>query len=657
MHSVRDRRCNAFRVTILSVPVILFLADGSAFAVPALPPADDLSIVPLFDGRRSELLNTWGGAWGLGNMREIGLQGPAAPGGPRSLYAELGPVKPGEIRYLQCFASGFGRDQRYCQTRDLTRYQRLWFSLRNMTPAAMRGRLQLKDYRDSAEHQATYRFELPPNGVRLATGVALPPGDGHWTLAGQPDLSRILTIDVVFEPREALASGRVCFDGLALVEPGGPADIATSPLTALVERLTHRQWDALWAARSRTSGMIPNTSYQASDGALNTTASVLWMLPAATRRHWVAPEAADQYVSLLVATLDHLLDRARYLPPRFVDWVTLQPSLWPEESSVDAAFLALALHQYKSLPSTSARLRTAINRVENRFDFAAFACPRGWRMAYRYAAPACKAGFVACVYDGYTNEGNLISLAAHLSRRHHVAIETYWNTSVHRVHAALAGNGAAPVVHSCREFRAPFAQALWNLFVDVRQRGIDSYPDASLATNPWQNFVGYEQEALGRLAAEGRRYLAQPDAGNDGTLTHYQPFSLYDSFGQSDLFMPWSASFCLLAGADGSGEAMRFLLRHHLHGAFGMADSARWTTGQPEPYAITARQDLWNTGLATMALLEWLDGPARLSRSFAGLPEVSAALDHVFPSRVGKKYIAVSEGRKTSYRRTTATLP
>ena len=47
---------------------------------------------------------------------------------------------------------------------------------------------------------------------------------------------------------------------------------------------------------------------------------------------------------------------------------------------------------------------------------------------------------------------------------------------------------------------------------------------------------------------------------------------------------------------------------------------------------MTARNDFWNTGLATMALLEWLDGPARLSTSFAALPEVRAALDQVFPA-------------------------
>jgi hypothetical protein len=239
---------------------------------------------------------------------------------------------------------------------------------------------------------------------------------------------------------------------------------------------------------------------------------------------------------------------------------------------------------------------------------------------------------VRCVYDGYTNEGNLTSLAAQLVPGRRVPIETHWNTSTKRVRMQLAGLRHAPMVHQLKEFRAPFTQALWNLFVDVRQRGVDIYPDRGLAVNPWQNFVGYEQDVMGKLAAEGRPYLIQPDAGDDGTLTCYRQFSVCDDFGQSDLFMPWSAAMALLADADRSEQSLRFLLQHRLYGPCGLTDSAKWTTGAPEPYAVTSRNDFWNTGLATMALLEWLDGPARLSTSFAALPEVRAALDRVFPA-------------------------
>jgi hypothetical protein len=313
-----------------------------------------------------------------------------------------------------------------------------------------------------------------------------------------------------------------------------------------------------------------------------------------------------------------------------VDWVTLKPSLLPEESSVDAAFLALALHQYRSLGATPAELCREIGRVQDRLDFAAFARPDGWRMAYRYATRSRPAGFVAGTYDGYTNEANIISLAAHLTGRQRIPIEAHWNSNTHRLRTHLAGLERSPVVHAEKEFRAPFTQALLNLFVDVRARGIDIYPDDGLATNPWQNFVLYEQSVMARLAMLGRTGLVQPDAGDDGTLANYQQFSLYEDFGQNDLFMPWSAGFPLLAGAPGADVALRFLLQHGLHGPLGLADAAHWKTGQPEPSRVTARHDFWNTALATMALLEWLDGDRRLSKSFASLPEVRSALDRVF---------------------------
>jgi hypothetical protein len=240
---------------------------------------------------------------------------------------------------------------------------------------------------------------------------------------------------------------------------------------------------------------------------------------------------------------------------------------------------------------------------------------------------------VPCVYDGYTNEGNVISLAAHLATKRHVPLEAHWNTDTKRVrgHVAMKGdNEGAPVVHSFSEFRAPFTQALLNLFVDVRLRGIDHYPDDRLAVNPWQNFVCYEQQVMARLAELQRPYLVQPDAGDDGSLTNYQQFSMYNNFGEGDLFMPWSAAFALMAHVDGSEEAVRYLLRHNLHDPLGMADSAKWATGAAEPYAVTARHDYWNTALGTMALLEWLDGDTSASRQFASLREVQDGLDKVF---------------------------
>jgi hypothetical protein len=621
-------RSGASAFTILTLLVCTALACNQRLAS---ADAADLGLVSLYDGRRSDRLNTWGGAWRVGGAQNASLRFGSEPSsGKYTVSLDMGPAKAGEERYLQCFASGFGPSREYYQTRDLTPFARLEFRLQNTTHVPWQGWIQLKDYRDSLQHSAGYPFQL--SGTSDWTGISVPLAaiGAPWQLSGQPDLTRILTIDFRFVPQAPLASGQINLTDVAFSERGNPLDIDTSSLPSLVERLACRQWHALWAARNQDHGMIPNNSYQSTDAGLNTTAAVLWMLPAATRRHWVEQSEADSYVALLVHTINRLLDRAKYLPPRNVDWVTLQPSLLPEESVVDAAFLELAFHRYRSLPSTSPRLRKAIADTQNRFDFASFACPAGWRMAYRYSTRHQPAGFTCCTYDGYTNESNLTSLAAHLSEGHAVSIERNWNSSRNRLRAELIGPGLGPIVHSFQEFRAPFAQALWNLFVDVRQRGVDIYPTGDMAVNPWQNFVCYEQNVMDRLAQAGRPYLVQPDAGDDGTLNCYRQFSIYDHFGQGDLFMPWSAAFPLLAGTQRAEASLRFLLRHQLHDPFGLADSAKWATGAAEPYSITARHDLWNTSLATMAFLEWLDQQASASRSFAALPDVRGALDRVF---------------------------
>lgn len=596
----------------------------------ALDDSNNLSAVVLFNGRQSELLNTWGGAWGKGNAQSISLQDNNLPTGRRALYVDLGQVNANESRYIQCLSSGFGKSKSYYQTRDLARYGQIKFAIKNSSQTALNGCLKLKDYRDTDDHRASYRFEISANKEWNYFDIPLDFKDEGWTIVGQPDISRILSIDFIFNSTTPITSAKLLLDNLVLIEHGGPIDIENATLPDIVERLARRQWDALWASRNQSHGTIPTNSYQSADAGLNSTAAVLWMLPAATRRHWVEQSEADRHVSKLIDTINQLLDHSKYLPPRYFDIITLQPSLWPEESSVDSAFLALALHQYKSLPSTPKQLREAIDRTENRLDFASFSSPKGWRMSYLYATSSTQAEFMPNAYDGYTNESELISLAAHLNRNHHVPIEKHWSTSANRVRVSLDNQVSAPIVHRMSDFRAPFVQALWNLFVDVRQRGVAAYTDETLAVNPWQNFVCYEKNVLYKLAALGRSNMVQPDAGDDGTLTCYQQFSVYDDFGQKDLFMPWSCSFTLLAGEDDKGNILRFLLRHNLHGTLGLADSAKWATGQPDPYAISARHDFWNVSLSTMALLEWLDGPSRLSKSFADLPEVRSALDRVF---------------------------
>ena len=504
-------------------------------------------------------------------------------------------------------SSGFGPTRDYCQTRDLTPYARLDFRVLNATHAAISGFLQLKDYRDSLQHRAVYPFHLSAGDGWSEVSVPLAPGGPGWQVFGQPDLSRVLTVDFRFAPQAGVSSGRIFLTDVSLTERA--LRWISTPVHCRCWRNGSRGGSgaALWAARSPAHGLIPNNSYQSTNAGLNTTAAMLWMLPAAARLHWVPRQEADDYVAELTSTIGRLLDRAKYLPPRNVDWVTLQPSLLPEESVVDAAFLALALHQYKSQPSTPPALRAAIDRTQSRFNFAPFACPAGcaWPIATRGLAvrrdsrPAPTTGIPTKRTSFRWRRGTRPGRG--------VPIEAHWNSSTHRVRAGLDGATTGPLVHSMCEYRAPFAQALWNLFVNVRQRSADCYPDHRLAGNPWQNFVCYEQEVMVRLAQAGRPYLVQPDAGDDGSLTCYRQFSIYDDFGRRDLFMPWSAAFPLLAGADRSEATLRFLLRHGLHDPFGLADSANWATG--------ARRAVCSYSAARFLEHEPLhDGVARVSR-------------------------------------------
>jgi hypothetical protein len=211
-----------------------------------------------------------------------------------------------------------------------------------------------------------------------------------------------------------------------------------------------------------------------------------------------------------------------------------------------------------------------------------------------------------------------------------VPLESRWNSDVNRARAFLVNPDDAHLVHSLSQFRAPFEQALLNLFVDTSDRGVDNYPNRGLATNPWQNFVRYERETAAKLEALGRTGLFQADAGNGGS-SGYEQYSLYNNFGQGDLFMPWSVALALLAGADGAEEALRMMAGNDLlSGPLGLADSARWTTGAAGPTNIPALQDNWNVVLSTMALLEYLEAETSASRRFADVASVDAALDGVF---------------------------
>jgi hypothetical protein len=285
----------------------------------------------------------------------------------------------------------------------------------------------------------------------------------------------------------------------------------------------------------------------------------------------------------------------------------------------------LALHHYKSQPTTAALLAASIDAVQNRFALDAFANSNGFRLAYFPGS-----GFTPGTYDGYTNEGKVISLAAEVSDDHHVPLETRWNADTHRSRVFLVNPDDAHLAHSQSQFRAPFEQALLNLFVDTSERGVDNYPNRALATNPWQNFVRYERETAAKLQQLGRAGLFQADAGYGGS-SGYEQYSLYNNFGQPDLLMPWSVTLALLAGAPGAEDALRTLLDTDvLQGPLGLADSARWATGAAGPTNVPASQDNWNMVLSTMALMEYLEGDESSSRFFASLSGVQAALDKVF---------------------------
>jgi hypothetical protein len=142
----------------------------------------------------------------------------------------------------------------------------------------------------------------------------------------------------------------------------------------------------------------------------------------------------------------------------------------------------------------------------------------------------------------------------------------------------------------------------------------------------------YEAEVAARLDQLGRDNFFQPDAGaGAGT---YQPWNLYNNFGQPNLFQPWSVALALRAGAPGAEDAVRFLvdngLGDGLDGPLGLADSAQWATGALNPTQVPSWHDNWNVTLSTMAFLEYLEGSDRLSLFFANLPEVQAALETVF---------------------------
>ena len=110
----------------------------------------------------------------------------------------------------------------------------------------------------------------------------------------------------------------------------------------------------------------------------------------------------------------------------------------------------------------------------------------------------------------------MIALAGALSTAHNVPLASMWNKDTGRVlSVAHRSNSQNYLVYSFdTEYRAPFSQALLNLFVDTSDRGADNY----LAFARKRAILGRTLSATKRTSRRnlqqlGRDNLFQPDAG------------------------------------------------------------------------------------------------------------------------------------------------
>lgn len=618
----------AIRVIIL---ILLSLASAALDRVMA----GDLGYVPLLNGERSDSLNLWGGAISPGNITSFAKQSTVVHSGTGAYEANLGSVPNGGFRFFQTFSSSLDGGKYYHQDRDLTQFQTLEGYVRNDTAVPLTFSLELKDWRDDNSQVAVRSYTVQPGGAWQKIEAPLDLSSG-WNKTGNPDITRTFAVSFLVNTSNGAANGSLYLDDFALIEKGPSIDVAMAPIQDVVERLARRQFMALWASRNKTSGLIPNSSNNTSIAALNTTTGVVWNLPSVIRHGWVTQADADAFMGKLITSLNTNRNQTAYLPSRMLDLVTAAPVTDHEESTIDASFLALALHNYKQQSATPAALATSIDAMENRFNFAVFAGSGAYNMAY-FQPPGKASYFSGGTYSGYTNENKVIALAAALSTAHNVPLASMWNKDVARTLATIPGSGSTEnylVFSPSTEYRAPFVQALLNLFVDTTERGADNYSNRSLARNPWENFVRYEADAAAKLSQLGRPNFMQPDAGAGADT--YKPWNLFEpnNFGQPNLFQPWSVAEMLFAGVPGAEDALRYLLDYGLgnglDGPFGLADSAQWATGAANPTSVPSFSDNWNATLSLMSLMAWLDGANRTNLSFAKLPEVKAALDTVF---------------------------
>jgi hypothetical protein len=616
----------------------LLVALALLLALVGVARSQDMGIVPLLDGERfdsSSLLNGWGGAISPQSGVTFSREASVVHSGIGAYQFNLGAVANGDFRYVQTFSSAQATAN-YRQDRDLTQYQSLSGYVRNDSGNPVTFSVEVKDYANSDSQKATRSFTIPANSTWTQFTAPLDLGSG-WNVIGTPDISRTYAVSFVAGANSGALNGSLYVDEVKLQEKGPSIDLATAPINTIAERVAYRQFMGTWAARNKSSGLIPNTSDDTSVGALNTTAGVVWNLPSAIRRGWVTQSAADGWMGQLATSLNSNRNQTTFLPTRMLDLATAAPS-GHEESSIDASFIYLALHNYAAQSSTSPAIKTSIQALEDRFDFSAFAGTGAFKQAYDKTTGQFNSGCGGpCTYSGYTNENKTIAVAAALSTTHNVPLASMWNKDTGRTLVSLTDPTQNYLEYSFgTDFRPPFNQALINLFVDTSTRGADSYSVRSQARNPWENFVRYETDVAAKLQQLGRTNLFQPDAGRgppdpgQGSNPSYHTWNLYNDFGQPTVFQPWSDTEAILAGAPGADEALRYLLEHGLSGPLGLADWATWATGAGAPSLVPSPQDNWNVALSTMSLMEYLDGVDKQSLFFAGLPEVKAALDTVF---------------------------
>lgn len=286
--------------------------------------AGDLAIVPLFDGERSDVLNLWGGPFSSGSAVSLTKQSSVVRSGIGAYRINLGSLPNNGSRFFQTFSSAVSATQGFRQDRDLTPYQSLEGYVRNDVGVPLTLALELKDYRDSSSHAARRTYALPAGGSWTKIEAPLDLNQG-WTVAGSPDLQRTFALSFLVDADFGPAAGSLYMDDFSLVENAPSIDPAVGPIGDVVERLARRQFSALWSARNKASGLIPNTSDDVTLGALNATAGVAWMLPSAVRRGWVEQPEADAFMTQLSESLNANRDHATYVPTRFLNFATAAP--------------------------------------------------------------------------------------------------------------------------------------------------------------------------------------------------------------------------------------------------------------------------------------------------------------------------------------------